>query len=201
MTAQVPPSVDFGDINDLLRQANGESTETFVWKCKRQQVKERSGSGEEDNQEPTHCTSKENKEEKGPGAVSRPVRQKEKAKRKAQKPETDKDDKGGHASRPSFLQTSHPDPTESKATDKDRTRHTHSDCGHDNFMESVKAFDCHQGAFHRHVVILPDRLYNNLLACYGERSLSAVLCVLARAHVERHKEAMRQMLTDRIDLY
>lgn len=68
-------------------------------------------------------------------------------------------------------------------------------------MESVKAFDCHQEAFHRHVVILPDRLYNNLLACYGERSLSAVLCVLARLHVEQNKEAMRQMLTDRIDLY
>lgn len=76
MTAQVPPSVEFGDINDLLRQANGESTETFVWKCKRQQVKERSGSGEEDNQEPTHCKSKENKEEKGSGAVSKPARQK-----------------------------------------------------------------------------------------------------------------------------
>ena len=150
MTAQVPPSVDFGDINDLLRQANGDSTETFVWKSKRQQV------------------SKENKEEKGPGAVSKPARQKEKAKRKAQKPETENENKGDHAPRPSFLQTSPPDQTESKATDKGRSRHVYSDCGHEAFVESVKAFDYHKETFHRHVVILPDRLYNNLLACYGE---------------------------------
>ena len=82
-----------------------------------------------------------------------------------------------------------------------KIKETYSDCGHEAFVESVKAFDYHQETFHRHVVILPDRLYNNLLACYGERSLSAVLCVLARLHVERNKEAMRQMLTDRIDLY
>ena len=84
---------------------------------------------------------------------------------------------------------------------KPRTKEDYSDCGHEAFVESVKAFDYHQETCHRHVVILPDRLYNNLLACYGERSLSAVLCVLARLHVERNKEAMRQMLTDRIDLY
>lgn len=199
MTAQVPPSVDFGDINDLLRQANGESTEAFVWKSKRQQVKERSSSGSEDHQEPAHC--KENEEKKGPGAESKPARQKEKAKRKAQKPETDNENKGDHAPRPSFLQTSPPAQTESKATNKGRSRHANSDCEHEAFVESVKAFVYHHEAFHRHVVILPDRLYNNLLACYGERSLSAVLCVLAQMHIERNKEAMRQMLTDRIDLY
>lgn len=37
MTAQVPPSVDYGNINDLLRQANGESEDTFVWKDQRRQ--------------------------------------------------------------------------------------------------------------------------------------------------------------------
>lgn len=52
MTAQVPPSVDYGNINDLLRQANGESEDTFVWKDQRRQSGNESGiaeTGKSDN--------------------------------------------------------------------------------------------------------------------------------------------------------
>lgn len=201
MTAQVPPPVDFGDINDLLRQANGESTETFVWKSKRQQLDRKQDSTEQEKLDNTLKEVKEEPRGKKKGAVSKADGQARHAGKAKESPTNVQSTKDNSASPSSSLAISGQHLSQKTNEEKKCVSRSHVDTDHDEILKALNAFGKLKETAHRHMIFMPDKLYHDLVAGYGQRNLSAILCTLARLHVEKYKKAMRQMIASRTDFF
>lgn len=199
MTAQVPPSVDYGNINDLLRQANGESEDTFVWKDQRRQSGNESGIAETGKSDNLPVEVKEKPRGKKKEAVDKNAGQARHARKAKESPNTVPgiNDKAVPLSSPPATSGQHL--SQKPADEKKHVSTDHANISHDEIMEAVSAFGKQKEAAHRHMIFMPDKLYHDLVAGYGQRNLSAILCTLARLHVEKYKLAMRQMITSRTD--
>lgn len=68
------------------------------------------------------------------------------------------------------------------------------------FEKHVNAFDLQQESGRRHMVFIPEEVFNALQLTYGERKISAVYAVLARTHIATFKDDMRQSIAGKSSL-
>jgi hypothetical protein len=190
MTAP-PPSPGYGDINDLLRQANGGSSEVFEWAGKgRQPIIERQAP----TKEPNPVQDSGSKDVAAEQSGSRPASPKLQDDQEA----TETQPTGRKRKQKS---SSPPSPSAASLSSAPLPKRHSVPRSHDAFLEAIKVFEQNKAKGQRHQVYLPDKVVNNLKACYGDRSLSAVLSILAMNHVESYKEEMRQTFIHRTDIF
>lgn len=210
------PSLDYGDINELLREANGEISEEYVWPRKRRQVEtppvDVAGAKEKDKSV-NDIESEESEEKEADTKAAGLARHAGKANKtkKSVEAQTGNTASSPPPSPPSFPTPKPPPSQPPPASVPHRTRKTAeqkphvpdvwSDGDHASVMEALRVYHEQKDDSGRHLITMPNKLYHDIVASYGQRNLSAILCTLARQHVEKHKEAMMQMIASRTDFF
>lgn len=196
------PAGSLGSIKDLLRKANGMSTEPMPW---HKEGRGRAGDGSPPDKDTTDLTAKQPEEKEDTTAVETTGKAAQ-AQPPAVVPQTPrKEEKSGrqegklHESEAKTKAKGKawgtPKPAPEMIKPLTRTKGSYKE-----FEKHVNAFDLQQESGRRHMVFIPEEVFNALQLTYGERKISAVYAVLARTHIATFKDDMRQSIAGKSSL-
>lgn len=185
MTDRSSGPMVFGDIHELLREVNGESEPVYSWKSQRNSEDLR----EENKQETRKNDAREDTkhETKDEAKFDAKLEARSDAKLDARS-DAKFEAKNGVQKKPE---------SSKRPVGK---RKSSSEIPQSQFLNQVASFDQSRQPGKRHMVFIPDDIFNALQLAYGDRNISAVYAVLARNHISKNKEEMRRIISDRSNL-
>lgn len=190
-----------GNIKDLLKKAN-ESDDSSSWRERlRGRVggespptkDETSGNAKEESDNVEYDTKKVVKES---AMVEGNLHQEDETQREKQE---QRQPKTTATPKPSKCLADKPKPNQVQPTHQ--AKNTKANGAYRTFEAQVDEFDQKASKGKRHMIFVTDKVFNTLSVVYGEKNMSAVINALAKNHIDKYKEEMKQSFRNKSPLF